>query len=147
MNRYLMIRRLRWPVLLLLTGVLALLQQMGVVRFWHMWPLYLICWGVLLLAERAAINEMDMQAFPGSGFGPMGVGPIGPIGPVGIDPMGAPVAPYAAQSPAPAPVPTVETEIVPAHDTHGDEITHRGANGSTNGDTHTNGGINGGGEL
>ena len=57
MNRYIMIRRLRWPAILLLIGVLALLHQAGMIaHFWRLfWPLLLIMVGVLLLAERAAL--------------------------------------------------------------------------------------------
>ena len=113
MNRYLMIRRLRWPVMLMLTGVLALLHQMGVVRFSHTWPLFLISWGVLLLAERAAIHEADLSTSPDPMGGPMDASYAGPMG-------GA--APFAGQ----APVQTVETSIVPVH---GDEITRRDVNG------------------
>jgi hypothetical protein len=63
MNRYILIRRLRGPAILLLIGVLALLHQTGVVyHFWHLfWPLALILWGLLLLAERAAL---EMEGFP-----------------------------------------------------------------------------------
>ena len=67
MNRYLLIRRLRGPAFLLLLGSLALLHQVGVVyHFWHLfWPLALILWGVLLLAERAALEvEGYPQVYP-----------------------------------------------------------------------------------
>ena len=58
MNSYILIRRLRGPILILLVGVLALLHQMHVIdHFWHLfWPLMLITFGVLLLAERAALS-------------------------------------------------------------------------------------------
>ena len=63
MNRYILIRRLRGPAFLLLVGVVALLHQTGVVNhFWHLfWPLALILLGVLLLAERAAL---EMEGYP-----------------------------------------------------------------------------------
>jgi len=71
MNRYILIRRLRGPAFLLLLGILALLHQTGVVfHFWHLfWPLALILWGVLLLAERAAM-EVDgyPQAYPDAAY-------------------------------------------------------------------------------
>jgi len=38
MNRYFIVCRLRWPALLLLTGVIALLNQMDILswgRAWH----------------------------------------------------------------------------------------------------------------
>jgi hypothetical protein len=109
MNRYMMIRRLWWPVMLVLTGVLALLHQMDVARFSRTWPLYLIFWGVLKLAERAAINEADMLPYPDPMGGPY-AGPMAGAGPV----AGA------------APMQTASTSIVPVH---GDEITHRDPNG------------------
>jgi Domain of unknown function (DUF5668) len=63
MSRYILIRRLRGPAFLLLLGVVALLHQTGVVyHFWHLfWPLALILWGVMLLAERAAL---EMEGYP-----------------------------------------------------------------------------------
>jgi hypothetical protein len=99
MNRYILIRRLRGPAFLLLVGVIALLHQTGVVNhFWHLfWPLALILWGVLLLAERAALEmEGYPQPFSGAPY------PGGPIPP----------------SPEPPSAPTTastSTSIVPAH--------------------------------
>jgi hypothetical protein len=60
-NRYILIRRLRWPVILVLIGVVALLHQTGLIdHFWHLfWPLLLISIGVMLLAERAALAADD----------------------------------------------------------------------------------------
>ena len=57
MNRYIMIRRLKWPAILLLAGVVALLDTMGVIdHFWRLFiPLLLILWGVILLAARLAL--------------------------------------------------------------------------------------------
>ena len=58
MNRYILIRRLRGPAILLLIGVIALLHQMGIVdHFWHLfWPLLFILLGVIMLAERAVLT-------------------------------------------------------------------------------------------
>jgi hypothetical protein len=57
MSRYIMIRRLRAPAILLLAGVVALLNETGVIdQFWHWFlPLLLIMLGVIMLAERAAL--------------------------------------------------------------------------------------------
>jgi hypothetical protein len=55
MNRYIMIRRLRGPVFLLLVGVLALLNQAHILSWHQSWPFFLILWGVQMLAERAAL--------------------------------------------------------------------------------------------
>jgi hypothetical protein len=61
MNRYIMIHHLRWPAVILLTGTLALLSQLGLIdHFWSwFWPLLLILIGVIMLAERAALAVMD----------------------------------------------------------------------------------------
>ena len=55
MSRYILIRRLRGPAFLLLVGVIALLAQAHILGWDKSWPLYLILWGVLMLAERAAL--------------------------------------------------------------------------------------------
>jgi hypothetical protein len=112
MSRYILIRRLRGPAFLLLIGVLALLHESHLIRFWHLfWPLMLILWGVLLLAERAALAaDGGYPPFPGAGY---------PYG--GIDPnAGTGVPPYPGQ-PVPqnpvAPPAVSGTAIVPAeHD-------------------------------
>jgi len=54
MNRWIMLRRLRGPAFLMLFGITALLHQWRILTFGQSWPLYLILWGVLSLAERAA---------------------------------------------------------------------------------------------
>jgi hypothetical protein len=96
MSRYMLIRRLRGPAFLLLIGVIALLHQMGVIYhgFRLFWPLALILWGVLLLAERAAL---EVEGYPD----PYGGNPY-PGGPV----PGAP-------QPGP-PATSTSTSIVPA---------------------------------
>jgi hypothetical protein len=68
MNRYILIRRLRGPVILLLLGTLALLHQMGAIpNFWRLfWPLLLITLGLLMLAERAALASDGYPQFPGA---------------------------------------------------------------------------------
>jgi hypothetical protein len=96
MNRYILIRRLRWPAILVLFGLLALLDQAGVIdRFWNLfWPLLLILIGVMLLAERAAL-AMD-------GYGPDAPYPGAPW--AGTDPN-APPAPAADPGSAIVPAP------------------------------------------
>jgi hypothetical protein len=90
-NRYILIRRLRAPAVLLLIGVLALLHQIGVIdHFWHLfWPLLFILIGAILLAERAVLSVDS------------GIAPPYP----GVPYAGAP------GSTAPAP----ESSIVPTH--------------------------------
>jgi hypothetical protein len=95
-NRYILIRRLRVPAVLLLIGVLALLDQMGVINhFWHLfWPLLFILIGVIMLAERAVltIDSGNAPPYPGAPYAG---------------------APYPGASAAPAPAP--ESSIVPMH--------------------------------
>jgi hypothetical protein len=64
--------RLRGPLLLVLTGVIALLDQAGILSWGHAWPLYLILLGVLSLLERAALNrELPPRGWgPGAQYGP-----------------------------------------------------------------------------
>lgn len=83
MNRYIMIRRLRCPAILLLIGVLALLHQTGLVsHFWRLfWPLLFIMIGVIMLAERAALAA-DGGSPPLSG--PSDPGKIVPSADTGI---------------------------------------------------------------
>jgi hypothetical protein len=105
MNRYMMVCRLRWPAVLLLTGVIALLDQADILSWGHAWPLYLILFGVLALAERAMLASEPPPGFGNAGF-PMG----------GYPPAGYPAqAPASAAPAAPAAAPaTSSTGIVPA---------------------------------
>jgi hypothetical protein len=67
MNRYILIRRLRGPAILLLAGVVALLHEADLVHFWGLFlPLLLILIGVLKLAERASLAAAGDEAlYPG----------------------------------------------------------------------------------
>jgi hypothetical protein len=80
MNRYILIRRLTGPSVLLLLGVIALLHQADLVS-WHLfWPLLLILIGLLKLAQRAALAAAGDEAYnyyPGAGY-PYGVPPQQP---------------------------------------------------------------------
>jgi hypothetical protein len=99
MNKYFLIRRLRWPAVLMLIGVVALLYQAGAIsNFWHLFiPLLLILLGVLMLAERAVLAaDGGFPPYPGT-----------PYSPGAIDP--ATGQPIAAQPPAPG------SAIVPAN--------------------------------
>jgi hypothetical protein len=107
MNRYIMIRRLRWPAILVLAGVVGLLDQLGAIdRFWHWFvPLLLILLGVMLLAERAALSIEGYQTFP----------------------AGYPGAPYGAGDPAAAQQPAAPgSSIVPAREHDFDRENDRG---------------------
>ena len=78
MNRYILIRRLRGPAILLLLGIIALLHEADVVDGWSLFfPLLLILIGVLKLAERAALAAAgDEAVYPGSQYA-YGVPPAG----------------------------------------------------------------------
>jgi hypothetical protein len=80
-NRYIFIRRLRGPAILLLIGVLALLHQTGAIEhFWRLfWPLLLIMLGVMMLAERAALEaDGGYPMFPWGQYRGPGQGPAQP---------------------------------------------------------------------
>jgi len=87
MNRYILIRRLRGPALLLLIGLIALLHSTGVIdSFWHwFWPLLFILLGVLLLAERAFLSSDGAYAGWPYGGAPNG-GATNPLGSTGVPP-------------------------------------------------------------
>ena len=70
MNRYILIRRLRGPAILLLLGTILLMHEAGMVDFWSLFfPLLLILIGVLKLAERAALAAAgDETPYPGSPY-------------------------------------------------------------------------------
>lgn len=77
MNRYILIHRLRVPAMLLLIGTLALMDQMGYIHhFWGLfWPLAFIVWGLILLAERAALAVDGYPTMPYPGVTGTGVPP------------------------------------------------------------------------
>ncbi len=67
MNRYILIRRLTGPSVLLLLGVVALLHQADLVNWGIFVPLLLILIGVLKLAQRAALAAAGDEAlYPGN---------------------------------------------------------------------------------
>jgi len=71
MSKYFLIRRLRWPAILMLIGVVALLNQLGAINHFFHWfiPLLLILLGVLMLAERAALAaEGGFPSYPGASY-------------------------------------------------------------------------------
>jgi hypothetical protein len=82
MNRYILIRRLRGPAILLLLGTILLMHQAGLIDFWSLFfPLLLILIGVLKLAERAALAAAgDETPYPGSPY-PYGAAAANPTAP------------------------------------------------------------------
>lgn len=57
MNGYLFLRRMRGPIFLLTFGVTAILDVYTGIDYTRSWPLYLIVWGVLKLAENAILVQ------------------------------------------------------------------------------------------
>lgn len=68
MNQYYLLRRLRGPVILVTIGVMALLDQYDVLSFGRSWPVILIVFGVLMLAERMVLAQMPPP--PPGGYAP-----------------------------------------------------------------------------
>ena len=94
MNRYILIRRLRGPAILVLAGVIALLHEAGLVEFWSLFfPLLLITIGVLKLAERAALAAAGDNAYPGAPY-PYGAAPVAGVPQA---PASTPIVPAATQ--------------------------------------------------
>jgi hypothetical protein len=94
MNKYILIRRLTGPSILLLVGVVALLHQADMVSWNIFLPLLLILIGVLKLAQRAALAAAgDEPMYPGYGGYPGGY-PGAPYA------YGAGTTPQGAQTPA-----------------------------------------------
>lgn len=99
MNRYILIRRLTGPAVLLLIGVIALLHQADLASWNLFFPLLLILIGVLKLAERAALAAAgDIPPLPGAY-------PGAPYPYTGVNPAAG----------APQTAATQGTSIVPAH--------------------------------
>jgi hypothetical protein len=87
MNRYIVIRRLRFPAFLLLVGTLALLNQADILSWGKSWPFFLILAGVMALAERAALaaeGGYPPAPYPGAPY----AGAVDPNVPGGPIPQG-----------------------------------------------------------
>jgi hypothetical protein len=55
-RNYMLIRAIRGPILLIALGVLLLLQRFSDFGFHRSWPILVILFGVLKLAERAVLH-------------------------------------------------------------------------------------------
>lgn len=82
MNRYILVRRLMGPSILLLLGIVALLSQAHLVHFYLFFPLLLILIGVLKLVERAVLTAEGGYPSPPQPWGPYPGAPqySGPMG-------------------------------------------------------------------
>ncbi len=98
---YIFLRRIRGPVFLLTFGITALLNQWHVLNFGKSWPLYLIVYGLLRLAEGSAL----VAAPPAAVYAPQGYTP-----PAGYGSAGNPSA-----TPSGTPPGTGLSTIGPAH--------------------------------
>jgi hypothetical protein len=115
MNQYLFLRRMRGPIMLLTFGITAILDEYTGIHYSRSWPLYIIVWGLMKLAENAILaqNPPDpTMQYPGYAAPAAGPGYTTYTG-----------APYAGTSPT-GPVSTESsTAIVPVRDlpTHDEE--------------------------
>ncbi|HEY1498142.1 MAG TPA: hypothetical protein VGF88_01065 [Acidobacteriaceae bacterium] len=66
MNQYLFLRRMRGPIILLTFGITAILDEYAGISYAHSWPLYVIVWGLLKLAENAILAQNP--PLPGAGY-------------------------------------------------------------------------------
>jgi len=112
MNQYLFLRRMRGPIMLLVFGVTAILDEYTGIHYSMSWPLYIIAWGILKLAENAVLAQnppLPPGPWPGSQSGSQSGSYPGQY------PGGYPPPPAAGYDPN-APAGTQTTAIVPAHD-------------------------------
>ena len=68
MNQYLFLRRMRGPIMLLVFGITAILDEYTGIHYSRSWPLYIIVWGLLKLAENAILAQNPpgpMAPYPG----------------------------------------------------------------------------------
>jgi hypothetical protein len=73
MNQYLFLRRMRGPIFLLVFGVTAILDVYTPIDYGRSWPLYLIVWGIMKLAENAILAQNPPPPpgqWPGAPGGP-----------------------------------------------------------------------------
>lgn len=72
MNQYLFLRRMRGPIILLTFGITAILDEYTGIGYGRSWPLYIIVWGLLQLAENAILAQhpptLPGQYPPASGY-------------------------------------------------------------------------------
>lgn len=64
MNQYIFLRRMRGPIMLLVFGITAILAEYTRVGYAESWPLYIIAWGVLKLAENAILAQHPPSTLP-----------------------------------------------------------------------------------
>ena len=97
MNQWLLLQRIKGPSFLLMFGVTALLDEFTRIGYGRSWPLYLILWGVLALADRAALAQADLEHYVAQGGGPG---------------SGIPAQPYGSTSSSTSIVPANDSQVV-----------------------------------
>lgn len=70
MNSYLWIHRIKGPAMLVIFGITALLNEWDIISFGRSWPLYLIAFGLLQLAERAAWSQAQQAQYAQAQYPP-----------------------------------------------------------------------------
>jgi|SRR5580704_5985980 hypothetical protein len=106
MNQYLFLRRMRAPIMLLTFGITAILDEYAGISYAHSWPLYIIVWGLLKLAENAILAQNPPQ--PGAGY-PGYPGYQAPAATGYTSYTGVTTADPSTTSPAMAPPPDIRT--------------------------------------
>jgi len=101
MNQYLFLRRMRGPIILLTFGITAILDEYAGISYGHSWPLYIIVWGLLKLAENAILAQNP---------------PVPPAGYPGYPAAGPGYTTYTGAA-TPVDTTTTATAIVPPEDT------------------------------
>ena len=89
MNSYLWIHRIKGPAMLLIFGITALLNEWDIISYGKSWPLYLIAFGLLQLAERAAWSQAQQAQYGQGQYPPYG-GPTPGSVPGPTPPPGSP---------------------------------------------------------
>ncbi len=64
MNQYIFLRRMRGPIMLLVFGVTAILDEYTGIHYAESWPLYIIAWGIMKLAENAILAQNPPSTLP-----------------------------------------------------------------------------------
>jgi hypothetical protein len=96
MNSYIWIHRIKGPAMLVIFGITALLNEWDIISFGRSWPLYLIAFGLLQLAERAAWSQAQQQQYAQAQYPPYGAAAPGepaPPAPAG-GPSSLSITPY-----------------------------------------------------
>lgn len=96
MNSYLWIHRIKGPAMLVIFGITALLNEWDIISFGRSWPLYLIAFGLLQLAERAAWSQAQQEQYAQAQYPPYAAAvhgePVPPAPASGTSPLS--ITPY-----------------------------------------------------